>query len=885
MMGDFNLPHADWISGQCSTGASTDEQEMVKALYELSLDFFLVQQYDCPTHREGNTIDLLFTNNSDIIHNVEALPSASTDHYLMNFSAVYKSCDTNTEHDDARDQDNATTDFNSLNFFDEDINWDALSDDLSEYNWSREFRGLSTTEMMDRFLSVCLDIVKKWVPPRKHNHASQTKHRRSKIPKQRRSLMRRRTALKKRYVAARSDASRKSLMQKLVFIEKELQKSYCEQRNLVESRAIGKIKNNPKFFFTFAKKLSKVKIGIGPLIDSAKRLISAPRKIAEMLSEQYNSVFSSPHYDNISMDTLFPDYEIIDTPNLSTITFTDTELAEAMNELTSNAAPGPEGFPALLLKRCSTALSPPLARIWRTSLKNGEIPTLCKLATITPIHKGKSRAVPKNYRPVALTSHLIKVFEKIVRKRIVELMSDNILFNHLQHGFRGGRSCLSQLLSHFDRITTELEKGNGVDIIYLDFAKAFDKLDHGITLHKLKSLGIRGQLGQWIFTFLTNRLQSVVVDGRKSSPEPVISGVPQGSVLGPLLFLVLIGDIDMNIATAFLSSFADDTRLGQGITCTSDIECLQRDLQAVYKWSVDNNMQFNSDKFELLRYRSSNTKEIQSLTTYTSDDGSSIQEKEHVRDLGITLSNDATFTQHIQERCEVVKSKIAWVLRTFKSRQPTPMLTIWKTLIICHLDYCSQLWSPSKVGNIQSLESLQKAFTTKIEGMSELSYWDRLKELKLYSLERRRERYQLIYTWRIIEGQVPNFDCTPISTTRSERRGRTCISPHIPSSAPARIQSIRFASLTHKGPRLFNCLPRDVRNLTGCSTDDFKRALDSYLATIPDEPLLPNLTQFRRCASNSLLDWASSPFTRDNQHRQNTCTSLDQQDSRYVTAC
>ena len=340
-----------------------DEQEMVKALYELSLDFFLVQQYDCPTHREGNTIDLLFTNNSDIIHNVEALPSASTDHYLMNFSAVYKSCDTNTEHDDARDQDNATTDFNSLNFFDEDINWDAFSDDLSEYNWSREFRGLSTTEMMDCFLSVCLDIVKKWVPPRKHNHASQTKHRRSKIPKQRRSLMRRRTALKKRYVAARSDASRMSLMQKLVFIEKELQKSYCEQRNLVESRAIGKIKNNPKFFFTFAKKLSKVKIGIGPLIDSAKRLISAPCKIAEMLSEQYSSVFGSPHYDNISMDTLFPDYEIIDTPNLSTITFTDTELAEAMNELTSNVAPGPEGFPALLLKRCSTALSPPLARI------------------------------------------------------------------------------------------------------------------------------------------------------------------------------------------------------------------------------------------------------------------------------------------------------------------------------------------------------------------------------------------------------------------------------------------------------------------------------------------------------------------------------------------
>ena len=163
----------------------------------------------------------------------------------------------------------------------------------------------------------------------------------------------------------------------------------------------------------------------------------------------------------------------------------------------------------------------------------------------------------------------------------MEFMNDNILFNHSQHGFRGGRSCLSQLLSHFDRITYELEKGNGVDVIYLDFAKAFDKLDHGITLHKLKALGIRGHLGRWIFTFLTGRQQSVVVDGRMSLPKPVISGVPQGSVLGPLLFLVLIGDIDKNVATAFLSSFADDTRVGNGINSHADVDDLQRDLEAV----------------------------------------------------------------------------------------------------------------------------------------------------------------------------------------------------------------------------------------------------------------------------------------------------------------
>ena len=276
--------------------------------------------------------------------------------------------------------------------------------------------------------------------------------------------------------------------------------------------------------------------------------------------------------------------------DISDIEFTDYEMAEAMDELSTYAAPGPDGFLAILLKKCCNALAPSLARIWCKSMSNGEIPDICKSATIIPIHKGKSRAVPKNYWPVALTSHLIKIFEKVVRKQIVEFMQANDLFNYSQHGLRGGRSSLSQLLCHFDRITSELENGKGVDVVYLDFAKAFDKVDHGITLRKLKLLGIKGQLGRWICSFLTNRVQSVLVEGKTSKLKPVTSGVPQGSVLGPLLFLVLIGDIDKTVASSFLSSFADDTRVGKGIASEEDIHNLQADLEAFYQWSVDNNM-------------------------------------------------------------------------------------------------------------------------------------------------------------------------------------------------------------------------------------------------------------------------------------------------------
>ena len=579
--------------------------------------------------------------------------------------------------------------------------------------------------------------------------------------------------------------------------------------------------------------------------------------MAEILSEQYSSVFSTPrHSTMIPANILFPEDPGYDPfPSLRTVSFSDLDLMEAMEELSPNAAPGPDGFPAILLKKCKESLARPLAKIWQKSLHTGEIPESCKTATITPIHKGKSRAAAKNYRPVALTSHLIKIFEKVLRTRIVEFMERHILFNNSQHGFRGGRSCLSQLLIHFDRITAALEKGQGVDVVYLDFAKAFDKVDHGITLNKLKSLGIHGALGRWIYSFLTNRTQSVIVEGRKSSSKQVISGVPQGSVLGPLLFLILMGDIDQNIAAAFLSSFADDTRVGNSIISPHDTAQLQADLKVVYKWSKDNNMEFHCDKFELMRYRTAASKEAQNQSSYESFDGSVINEVQHVRDLGVTLSNDATFKQHIHERCELAKDKISWVLRTFRSRERLPMLTLWKSLILSHVEYCSQLWSPSTVGHTQSLELLQKSFISRIYGMDELSYWEQLETLNLYSLERRRERYQVLYTWKIIEGYVPNFDSTPIVVVENKRRGRSCIPPPLLSSAPERIKNIRFASLSHRGPRLFNSLPLEVRNLKGVSVDVFKTALDKHLRGIPDQPLIPNYTQYRQCESNSIIDW------------------------------
>ena len=227
------------------------------------------------------------------------------------------------------------------------------------------------------------------------------------------------------------------------------------------------------------------------------------------------------------------------------------------------------------------------------SFDSGVMPETTLLAHITPILKSVDRSIPANYRPVSLTNHLTKIFERVIRQEIVHHLETNGLMNNTQHGFRERYSTITQILSFYDSVLSFLEEGHSVDAIYLDFAKAFDKVDHQILLKKAESVGITGNLLRWIRTFLTNRQQQVRVGNVLSSKEWVRSGVPQGSVLGPLLFLIMLLDIDKDVKFSMIGSYADDTRLWRFIHGDGDQELLQRDLGVLYEWAVVNNKAFN----------------------------------------------------------------------------------------------------------------------------------------------------------------------------------------------------------------------------------------------------------------------------------------------------
>ena len=312
-----------------------------------------------------------------------------------------------------------------------------------------------------------------------------------------------------------------------------------------------------------------------------------------------------------------------------------------------------------------------------------------------------------------------------------------------------------------------------------------------------------------------------------------------------------MNDIDTEISHGFASSYADDTKIMHTIKEVIDMQNLQNDLSSVYSWSDFNNMVLNDTKFELLQYGGNSG--LKSQCNYLTPAGIQIEPKTSTKDLGIYMSTDLSFSCHINNTVSSIKDLSAWALRTFVSRSKLCMMTIWKSLVLPRLDYGSQIWCSIKKCDINSLELLQRNFIKRVHSLRELTYWEQLINLRLFSIQRRHERYRIIYLWKIFEGIVPNPYpiCLYVKSDVFSRLGRMC---YVPSITNNMYKSLQLSSFSYHAATLFNCLPKSIRNTTGCGVVSFKNTLDQYLKTVPDEPQIPGYTNYRRAESNSIID-------------------------------
>ena len=366
--------------------------------------------------------------------------------------------------------------------------------------------------------------------------------------------------------------------------------------------------------------------------------------------------------------------------------------------------------------------------IYRKSLKLGQVPDEWKVANVVPIYKKGSKADPGNYRPVSLTSVCCKMLESILKQDIMDHLTRNRLIRNSQHGFMKNKSCTTNLLEFMEKVTDAADKGKAVDIVYLDFAKAFDKVPTERLLKKVKAHGIGGEVLEWIRQWLKDRRQRVTVNGKLSSWQKVLSGVPQGSVLGPVLFLIFINDLDSAVTERqIIRKFADDTKLGQIIDSEADRAELQGCLDRLCKWARDWGMAFNVAKCHVMHIGRQNPGHTYNM------DGVVLEVTREERDIGVTVTNDLKPSRQCQKAAQTAYAVLGQILRAFHFRDRHMFVNLYLQYVRPHLEFAVAAWAPWSQADIACLEKVQAKAVRAVSGLKGHSYEERLSELGLVS--------------------------------------------------------------------------------------------------------------------------------------------------------
>jgi hypothetical protein len=429
-------------------------------------------------------------------------------------------------------------------------------------------------------------------------------------------------------------------------------------------------------------------------------------------------------------------------------TITEKKIKDKIKKLRPKSAAGPDRIGPGLLQNLIEEVAPALKIIYERSLEEGEVPEDWKTANVTPIFKKGVKSDPGNYRPVSLTSVCCKLLESIIRDDIVHHLLQNELLRSSQHGFMANKSCTTNLLEFLETLTSAVDEGDAMDVIFLDFAKAFDKVPHKRLMAQLKGHGVEGKVLKWIGSWLAGRRQRVVLNGASSGWKEVLSGVPQGSVLGPILFLVFINNLDvMASMVTVLKKFADDTKLGHVIKSLADSEALQGCLDQLTGWAQTWGMEFNVKKCKVMHLGNRNPGYKYTMA------GTELGTTKEERDIGVMVSNNLKPSAQCHKAAKTAAAVLAQISRAFHFRDRHTFVNLYKQYVRPHIEFAVQAWSPWTQQDKEALETVQKRAVSMVSGLSGGTYEEKLRELGLTTLEERRHQADMVQVYKIVTGK------------------------------------------------------------------------------------------------------------------------------------
>ena len=601
-------------------------------------------------------------------------------------------------------------------------------------------------------------------------------------------------------------------------------KELCEQ-----------VHDNPKRFWSYFRARSKTN-SVPDTVNLNGKQYTTPEEKAEAFNQFFYSTFTPDDGTTPPLEAL--GRTTCNETSLDNICLSCDEVAKALANLDPQKARGPDNIPTLVLKKCAVELAQSLCILYNKSLILGRLPDEWKKSNVVPVHKKQRKDMVENYRPISLLCIVSKVLERCIFNRTMEHLSN--FLSACQHGFMPGRSTVTQLLGFVHKIGSALDNGQQSDVIYLDFAKAFDSVCHSRLIYKLHHYGIRGQILKWYENYLSNRVQYTVLQGVTSAPLPVTSGVPQGSILGPLLFLVYINDLPEVIDSASnIKLFADDSKCHRTIVQNSDCLALQEDIDTLFHWSKDWRLRFNVKKCEVL----SVTRKQRPIVNNYLLDGHPIKRANQQSDLGVIISHDLKWHEHIHHVLSKGYRMLGFLRRNAKNFDVRAKRTLYNTLVRSHVGYASQVWAPSMVGDIKSVENLQRRSTRFILPNSALNYRERLLKLNLLPVSYWHEINDLVFYFKCSKG-LYHFSTDdyvkPKPVSRFTRNSHN-MDLLVPLTKTKLFQNSYFNRL----PKLWNSLPSYIRTLN-------------------------NVTKFKCAVQNQYFDALKKSFCPDNYNSWKT---------------